>query len=101
MKINFKQLHGKLIAPSLVAFVCLLICGMAPPASSQQLGVFDRDRGRSMLSTLKDDIKKHYYDPGYRGIDIDARFKEADEKIEQADSNSQIFGIIAQMMIEF
>lgn len=54
-----------------------------------------------MLNVIKSDIKKDYYDPNFRGIDLDARFKVADEKIKQATSLGQIFGIIAQTLIEF
>ncbi|HEU4594592.1 MAG TPA: S41 family peptidase [Pyrinomonadaceae bacterium] len=73
----------------------------AQPAFAQKLGEYDRERGRQMLKTLKDDIKKNYYDPTFRGIDIEARFREADEAIKQAQSNGQIFGIIAQVLVGF
>ena len=53
-----------------------------------------------MLNVIKGDIKKDYYDPTFHGIDLDARFKVAEEKIKQATSLGQIFGIIAQTLIE-
>ncbi len=62
---------------------------------------FERSRGRDMLKTIKDDIKKNYYDPNFRGIDLEARFKTADEKIQQANSLNQIFSIIAQALLDF
>jgi hypothetical protein len=61
----------------------------------------DRDRGRNMLEMVKQDIRKNYYDPAFHGIDLDARFKIADEKIKQATGLGQIFGIIAQVLVEF
>ena len=60
----------------------------------------DRDRGKIMLGRIKDQIKKNYYDPQYRGMDLDTRFKTAEEKIKTASSVGQIFGIIAQVLIE-
>ena len=54
-----------------------------------------------MLKTVKEDIKKNYYDPTFHGVDLDAHFKEADDKIKQATSLGQMFGIIAQALIEF
>ena len=60
----------------------------------------DRDRGKIMLGRIKDQLKKNYYDPEYRGMDLDARFKTAEEKIKTASSVGQIFGIIAQVLIE-
>lgn len=60
----------------------------------------DRDRANEMLRRIKDELKKNYYDPKFRGIDIDARFKAAEEKIKSATSLGQIFGTIAQALIE-
>ena len=70
-------------------------------ASAQALTSVDRDRGHVMLKTLKNEIKKNYYDPSFRGIDLEARFKAADEKVDRAASLGQIFGIVAQALIEF
>jgi C-terminal processing protease CtpA/Prc len=53
-----------------------------------------------MLKVIKDDLKKNYYDPSIRGMDIEARFKTADEKMKTADSIGQVFGIIAQVLLE-
>ncbi len=67
---------------------------------AQTVSGYDRDRGRDMLNTVKDDLKRHYCDPQFHGIDLEQRFKQAEAKIEQALSNSQIFGIIAQVLSE-
>lgn len=78
----------------LSGFVC-------PPVFGQQaVSSFDRERGRMMLNTIKDDLKKNYYDPGFHGVDVEARFKEADEKIKKASNLAQVFGSIAQFLIE-
>ncbi len=68
--------------------------GQSPPSG------YERARGRSMLNVIKSDLKKNYYDPNFHGMDVDARFKEAEEKIKQATSLGQIFGIIAQALVE-
>ena len=62
---------------------------------------YTREMGRSMLGTVQSDIKKNYYDPKFHGIDIDAHFKAADEKIKQANSLNEILGIIAAAVMEF
>ena len=54
-----------------------------------------------MLDQIKNEIKKNYYDPTYHGIDLESRFKAADEKITSATSLGQVFGIIAQVLIDF
>ena len=53
-----------------------------------------------MLKVIKEDIKRNYYDATYRGMDLDARFAAADEKMKGATSLGQIFGIIAQAMAD-
>lgn len=70
------------------------VFGQSPPSG------FDRDRGRTMLNIIKNDLKKNYYDPNFHGMDVDTRFKEAEEKIKNATSLGQIFGIIAQALID-
>lgn len=54
-----------------------------------------------MLRTVREDIRKNYYDPAFRGIDIDARFKLAEDKLKLTKSNAEVFGIIAQVLLEF
>lgn len=63
-------------------------------AQAQTIGL-ERERGRMILGAIKKDIKDNYYDPTFHGVDLDARFKAADEKIKSATSNGQIFRIIA------
>src|SRR5437867_11852365 len=60
----------------------LLTVGQTAPSG------LDRDRGRTILSTIKDDLKKNYYDPTFHGMDLDQRFRVAEEKIKR----SPIFG---------
>jgi len=47
------------------------------------------------------DIEKNYYDPSFRGIDLGERFSQADERIKNAKSNGEIFGVIAQALLDF
>ena len=86
---------------AMVSAFSLFICSVPRVRAQQKLSSFDRDRGRQMLDIIKDDIKKNYYDPAFHGIDLDTHFKTADEKIKQATSLGQMFGIIAQTLIDF
>lgn len=70
-------------------------------ANTQGVNSTDRDRGHVMLRIIKNEIKKNYYDPAFHGMDLEARFKTADEKIDSATSVGQIFGIVAQVLLEF
>ncbi len=79
----------------------LAACFIAPkPTRSQQITSFDRDRGSIMLNAIKSDLKNNYYDQNFHGMDVEARFKAAAERIKQAQSNNQIMGIIAQVLAD-
>lgn len=97
--INFKR---KSVRAGLLALATVLFLNSHTilSAAAQQVTNFDRDRGRIMLDVIKNDIRKNYYDPTFHGVDLDARFKTAEEKINQATSIGQIFGIIAQAVID-
>lgn len=86
---------------ALSALLWLLILIVAPghPAPAQTLD-FDKQRGRTMLDVIRKDIERNYYDPKFHGLDLQATFDKAQEKIKQAQSLGQIFGIIAQALIE-
>ena len=86
---------------SLFAAALLLLPAFSQAARAQSISGYERESGRQMLKMVKLDIEKNYYDPTFHGIDLDARFKEADEKIKKATSNGQIFGIIAQALLDF
>src|SRR2546430_14435447 len=80
--------------------LCIFFSSQAPHAQTLKASGFDKDRGHDMVSMIKGDLKKNYYDPTYHGIDIEARLKAADEKIDAATSIGHIFGIIAQALID-
>lgn len=71
-----------------------------PMGAGDGLSKVDRGRGCTMLKVLKSDLEKYYYDPAFRGMDLDARFKQAEERVTQAKSVSEMFAIIAQVLIE-
>jgi C-terminal processing protease CtpA/Prc len=100
MKINkyCKQLCRSLMA-------CILLAGFLPvislsPAQGQTITKIDKDRGKMMLNVIKDDLKKNYYDNKYHGMDIETRFNIAEGKIDEVQSIGQIFGIIAQVLLD-
>ena len=81
--------------------ILVVVLGCSHPILSQTISGQDRDRGVMMLKAVRDDIRKNYYDPAFRGIDLEARTKLAEERIKLAKSNAEMFGIIAQMLLEF
>jgi len=61
----------------------------------------NRARGLEMLNNVKNAIKENYYDPKFRGINLDERFKAAEEKIKELETNGDIFTTIAELVLEF
>jgi C-terminal processing protease CtpA/Prc len=91
--------------PSLLSCIaiCLLYSGViAPhPAYGQQTLNNQRLVGVEMLDLIKKDIKKNYYDPTFRGVDLDKQFNAAAEKVKAASSIGEILGIVARLILEF
>jgi C-terminal processing protease CtpA/Prc len=83
-----------------IALFGLLMCGSLQLSHAQQFGALERDRAGVMLNSVKNEIKKNYYDPTFHGVDIDARFKAAGDKIKQSTSLGQVFAIIAQAVLD-
>ena len=81
--------------------VCLVLMICAESFTpTQSVSSNDRERGRTMLREIKEEIQKKYYDEKFHGMDLDLRFKAADDKISEASSLGQIFAIIAQVLSE-
>ncbi|HXQ36347.1 MAG TPA: hypothetical protein VN843_20205, partial [Anaerolineales bacterium] len=86
----------KFLASSLILLALLVVS-----ASAQSLPIgIERERGRTMLNAVKNDLSKNYYDPTFRGIDIDAHFNKAKERIAKAMHQNEIFGIIAETLVD-
>src|SRR5690242_17265237 len=92
---RFNRLHIRHFAPPLaiLALACVFTTSHAQP-----LDKYQRDRGFQILHDVSDALRKHYYDPSYHGIDMAPKLKAAEEAIQSANSNSQIFGAIATLL---
>lgn len=84
-----------------MACTAALLLAAIPSASlrsQQKMDNFNRDRARAILHDAYDNVKKHYYDTKFHGLDIDARFHQFDQKVGEATSLSQSFGVIAAFL---
>ena len=64
-------------------------------SAEKKLSSFDRGRAQDILQNIAGDIRKHYYDPKFHGVDWDAKVKEAKEKIDKTDSMNMALAHIA------
>lgn len=79
---------------------CFTLSAVLAPAHAQTVK-YNRENGISMLNSIKSDLRKNYYDPTFRGIDLDEFFKPVETKIRQAASIGEVLGIIAQGLMRF
>ena len=80
----------------------LLFTILAAPAAlyAQAFDQIERDRAVAMLKAVKEELKNNYYDKNFGGLDVEARFKLSEERIKQASSLGQAFGVIAQTLLD-
>lgn len=84
-----------------VAAVLVFAFSAVTAAYGQGFDRIDRDRMKSILKNVKNDIKKNYYDLNFHGIDLEARFKKAEDRLDQVTNAGQAFAVIAQVLIDF
>ncbi len=65
---------------------------------SQQFTKFERDHAQQMLRDVDADIRKHYYDPKFHGVDWDAKVRQAKEDIDKTDSMDGAVSEIAALL---
>lgn len=76
-----------------------IIAASLLPAAARAQAQFDnyqRDRARQMLHDLRDAVEKHYYDPQFHGVDLEARFQAADKALQSATNLGQALTSIAE-----
>jgi C-terminal processing protease CtpA/Prc len=67
-------------------------------AGGSTMSSIQRDQALQMLQDVYDRMRKDYYDAGYHGMDLDARYKEEQQKIHSVQTLSDAFGVIAWML---
>jgi C-terminal peptidase prc len=61
----------------------------------------NRARGIAMLQRIKATLEREYYDKTFHGIDLNRRFMAAEAKIASLETNSDIYRVIAAVLLEF
>lgn len=96
--LSFYKKVRSIFRNSLICAIAIIIAATA--ISAQKLSGIERGRAKDMLNAVKREIKGKYFDANFKGIDLDARFKDAEAKIDKAQTIGQTFGIIAQAVLE-
>jgi carboxyl-terminal processing protease len=87
---------SRVIPAALVIIAFFIAATRARP--QQKLDKFKVEQGLLILDSVHEEVKKHYYDPAFHGVNIEAEFAKAKEKINGVDSLSRTFAIIADTL---
>ena len=81
----------------LLAFGGLLVAISCRELASQEQKIEPRQRENAvaMLSSVHGALKKNYYDPTFHGIDVDARYKAYQERINKSETLGDAFRTVA------
>ena len=71
----------------------------ASQAAPQSLSKFDRGASLEMLRSIKSDLKDHYYDKTFRGMDVEAVFAETEQKLQTAASAVDAGILLADVLL--
>jgi carboxyl-terminal processing protease len=82
---------------SLRIFACILLLPALQTVA--QINGTDRNMAIGLLEMSRDAIKKNYYDPAYRGVDIDFVFEQAKERMKAAPTRDALMLTIASAVL--
>lgn len=94
-------LYEFLAAPKAAAISAafLFLTSLVSPLFGQSvIDSQERSRNRHMLKVVRDEVKDHYFDKTFRGVDLDAKFNLADERLKVVRTNSEAFHTIAAFL---
>ena len=85
-----------------VIFLCLFCFAPHSFAQADKMDSIGKQQIMGMLQNVKKAIKSDYYDanPQFGGMDLETRFKAAEEKLRTTESLGQAFSIIAQTIVD-
>ena len=83
-----------------VTTALLLALAFVAPSANAQISL-SRGVGRQMLKDIKRDLKEYYYDPSFRGKDLETHFKAAEDSLAKAETTDQVYTMVAQSLMEF
>jgi C-terminal processing protease CtpA/Prc len=92
--------------PRLNYFIKLLFLSLAAlfvfeSVDAQKMDRIERERFKSMLTNIKNAVKKDYYDANFHGINLEERFQTASERLEKVNTTGEAMGVIAQALLDF
>ncbi len=84
-----------LLLAAALAFTAVCPTAAQAPTSEQI------SRAHTMLTQIRADLEKYYYDSTFGGMDLDRHIRDANTKIDQAGSVGEMLGAVAQLLLDF
>jgi len=84
-----------------VCIASLLAAAGSVAQSGPTLSKNDRELMLTMLRAIRDDVAKHYYDPSFHGIDLNARFKDAEARLKTTAAFNDGMSTLAEFLTQF
>jgi C-terminal processing protease CtpA/Prc len=81
------------------AITSIMVCFVSSIATAQNLSGNERSQVKDILKNVKAEIKGDYFDPAFKGVDLDTVFEDARKKLDTVTSLGQAFGIIGQAVL--
>ena len=69
-----------------VTYVFVIVTLVVSSWAQQHMSSFERGRALDMLKVISGDVRKHYYDPKFHGVDFAAQVNLAKQRIEGSSS---------------
>lgn len=85
-------------APRAIACTLFAVALAGSSLAQQQMSNLERGRALDMLQTTANDVKKHYYDPKFHGVDLDSKVAQARQQIQSSASFNMAMSHIAAML---
>ncbi len=90
--------RGRIVRVALLLALFTAFQNFAVPSRAQKMDSFALDEARTMLRDAHEAVKKYYYDPSFHGLDLDARYRDYDEKIKSAHGLNEGMRMVAAFL---
>jgi C-terminal processing protease CtpA/Prc len=87
------------VLPLLLSLTILPLAAQQQAPPQRTISKYDRGLGLTMLSQVKYDLKDNYYDKTFHGIDVDAAFAGAEQRLRAANTVNETVAIITELLM--
>lgn len=81
--------------PQIIAIAIFVTLTSGTIWCQHKITSMERERAHDMLRQIASDVKKHYYDPQFHGVDWESKVREMNQRIDKADTSNQALSEVA------